>query len=218
MDVLKSYVITILKNKLSVESAERCIKSGKRFGVNIEKWPAITPEDNPVALSEVLGINPDNFVEKYSRQENCLSAFLSHFSLWQECLRTNSTIAIFEHDAILLDAIPNFRVRGCVNIGSPSYGKFKTPMHIGVGPLTSKPYFPGAHAYVLSPEGAKILTEQAKKKARPTDLFLNIETFPWLQEHYPFIAMAQDSFTTIQNETGCLAKHNYDSNYRIINA
>lgn len=215
---MKSYVITILKNEQSVASAERCIRSGKRFGVKIEKFSAITPEDNPIQLAMQEGIDPDKFFEKYSRHENCVSAFLSHYNLWKECIRTKQTFVIFEHDAIVLDALPKIRARGCINIGAPSYGKFRTPMHFGVGPLTTKNYFPGAHAYIVSPEGAKLLVEKAKQKARPTDIFLNLDTFPWLQEHYPFIAMADDSFSTIQNETGCFAKHNYDSNYKIINA
>ena len=51
--------------------------------------------------------------------------------------------------------------------------------------------------------------------ARPTDVFLNIESFPWLEEYYPWPVKADDSFTTIQNEFGCYAKHNYGETYGI---
>jgi len=46
---------------------------------------------------------------------------------------------------------------------------------------------------------------------------MHLDTFPWLQEYYPFVARADDSFTTIQVERGCLAKHNYKDGYEIIN-
>ena len=89
-------------------------------------------------------------------------------------------------------------------------------MHLGVGPLTTKKYFPGAHAYMVSPTGARQLVDKSKTHAKPTDIFLNLGNFPWLQEYYPFVAKADDSFTTIQNKNGCTAKHNYNDSYRIM--
>ena len=50
--------------------------------------------------------------------------------------------------------------------------------------------------------------QQARQEAKPTDVFLNIDTFPFLEEHYPWLVEAQDSFTTIQNSNGIAAKHN----------
>jgi GR25 family glycosyltransferase involved in LPS biosynthesis len=80
----------------------------------------------------------------------------------------------------------------------------------------SKRYFPGAHAYQVNPTGAQKLIDQARVYARPTDVFLNIDTFPWLQEYYPWPVEARDTFTTIQKTEGCLAKHNYNDSYKII--
>ena len=45
-------------------------------------------------------------------------------------------------------------------------------------------------------------------EARPTDVFLNRNTFPFLEEYFPWPVEAKDSFTTIQSERGCTAKHN----------
>jgi hypothetical protein len=71
---------------------------------------------------------------------------------------------------------------------------------------------------MVTPAGAQLLVENAPMYAKPTDVYLNLDTFPWLQEWYPFVAEARDSFTTIQTETGCLAKHNWKEGYEIINA
>lgn len=215
---MKSYVITIFDNDKSVESAKRCVDSGKRFGQDIEMFPAITPRDNPFELLKAEGIKVGGFKGAYSRLENCVSAFLSHYSLWNVAVNENIRVNIFEHDAILIDQIPGANFRYVMNFGAPSYGKYNQPRHIGVGPLTTKPYFPGAHAYSVTPEGARRLIACAKEKAGPTDVFINLEDMPWLQEYYPFAAEARDTFTTIQNVNGCLAKHNYNEDFRIIEA
>ena len=213
---MKSYVIAITNLEESMDAARRCIESGKKFGVDIEVFPAITPKDEPYQILKEEGLNTVGFQEKYSRTLNCISAFLSHYSLWNKCVKENVPFNIFEHDAILFDRIPEVNYNYVINWGAPSYGNFNIPNHIGVGPLTTKNYFPGAHAYGVKPEGAKKLIKQAKVQTQPTDIFLNKTVFPWLQEHYPFIAEARDSFTTIQNELGCHAKHNYKKGYRIV--
>jgi GR25 family glycosyltransferase involved in LPS biosynthesis len=208
---MKSYVITIMDMPKSVESAERCIRSMPDY--DIEMFPAITPESEPEKIAESLGINLDFFRydgEKYSRRHRCISAFLSHYSLWKKCVEENEEYQIFEHDAVAVNNLPKFiNYKGCISIGAPSYGKFNTPRVLGVNPLTSKRYFPGAHAYRIKPNAAKLLCEVAADNAAPTDVFLNLSTFDWLEEYYPWPVVAKDSFSTIQNVNGCIAKHGY---------
>ena len=145
---MKSYVITIMENPESVKAADRCIKSAAKYGITVEKFPAITPDKDPVSYARKKGIPVKGFEEKYSRFENCVSAFLSHFSLWEKCLNDNSTYMILEHDAYFVDSVNIFmNFDKAINIGKPSYGKARRPMKLGVNNLTSKPYFPGAHAY-----------------------------------------------------------------------
>jgi|TARA_B100001094_G_C18050753_1_gene729890 GR25 family glycosyltransferase involved in LPS biosynthesis len=214
---MKSFVITIESIEKSVQAANRCIKTGKKYGFEIEKFKATTPADNPIEIIHKLGISPQGFAEKYSRRENCIAAFLSHYYLWKKAVDTNENIIIFEHDAIITGSLPeNFKFNKVITFSKPSYGKFNTPIKIGVDGLVQKQYFGGAHGYIVSPEGAKILIEKSKIEAAPTDVFLNLNLFPWLEELYPWICIASDSFTTIQKEAGCLAKHRYDETYEII--
>ena len=215
---MKAYVITIRGNINSVQSANKCIDSGKLHGLKIEKFSAITPADNPVELLKTRGISPIQFDEKYSRNENCIAAFLSHYALWEACSKGKENFVIFEHDAIMVDRIPPAFPNYVMNLGHPSYGKWNTPAQLGINPLTTKRSFPGAHAYMVTPEGGRLLVENAPMYAKPTDVYLNIDTFPWLQEWYPFIAEARDTFTTIQVEAGCRAKHNWNEGYEIIDA
>lgn len=213
---MKAKVITIIDNDRSVEAAERCIKSGQNYRLNIEMHKAITPEDNPIQIAEDLGIRTDKFANEFSKFERCLSAFLSHRSIWQEAYETRTPTLIFEHDAVINNNIPTVFKGLVVNIGKPSYGRWITPQFLGEGTLTTKQYFPGAHAYYVSPAGAFALLEKSYEEAEPTDVYLNLNRFGFLTESYPFSAEAQDSFTTIQVERGCMAKHRYNDNYDII--
>ena len=205
---MKSFVITIMDNPRSVASAERCIKSTKEFGTVMS--PAITPKDNPHKIFEEEGLPVENFVEKYSYLESCMSAFLSHYSIWKICVQTKTEMQIFEHDAVAVGNLPEFiNHKGCISLGQPSYGKFNYPEGLGPVDLMSKQYFPGAHAYRVNPSAARVLIRQAKIDACPTDIFLHNDRFSFLEEYYPWPVVAKDSFTTIQKEEGCLAKHNW---------
>lgn len=217
-NTMKAFVITIKDNPQSIKVAERCIESGWRHELQIKMFDAITPKDNPVELLKTRGIDPVQFDEKYSRNLNCISAFLSHYALWEACSKGNENFVIFEHDAVMVAPLPFVFPNYVMNMGKPSYGKWNTPPMLGINPLTTKRYFPGAHAYMVTPAGARLLVENAPLYAKPTDVYLNLTTFPWLQECYPFVAEARDTFTTIQVEEGCKAKHNWKEGYEIIDA
>jgi GR25 family glycosyltransferase involved in LPS biosynthesis len=214
---MKSYVITIKDLPESVAYAKRCIKSA--IPLEVKMFDAITPKDDPLSLLKKENIPLDGFNEVYSNLESCVSAFLSHYTLWKQCIEDNHEYTIFEHDAVVVNSIPDFiNYDKVISLGAPSYGKFNTPSQLGVNPLTSKQYFPGAHAYRLKPSGAKLLVERAKVDGGPTDVFIHIKRFPWVQEYYPWMAEVRDAFTTIQTVVGCQAKHRYRKDtYKIKN-
>ena len=213
---MRMFVITIMENERSVQVADRCVKSGQVFGYKIEKHPAYSPQNCNVN-QELDNLNYDRsgFIEKYSRPENCIAGFLSHHSLWMKCLELNEPIVIFEHDAVVTNDIPNLVLFDILNLGKPSYGKFNTPTFIGYGSLVSKPYFPGAHAYRITPKGAADLINEAQFSAGPTDIYIHSSKFT-LGEFYPWVAEARYSFTTIQRKEGCYATHNYGETYGIL--
>ena len=211
---MKYFVITIPHHEGSQTNADRCIESGKRYGIDIEKFDAITPETHDVeAIFDRMGIPTTRFNSRYSKLENVLSCFMSHYTLWLSCVNHNEPYTIFEHDAVINAPLPPSPPMFVGSFGRPSYGKFRTPSHMGWGPLQSKLYFPGAHAYTVTPAGAHMLCEQAKVDACATDVFLSKRTFPMLEEYYPWCAYAEDSFSTVQKLQGCLVKHNFNSEF-----
>ena len=216
---MKAFVITVKDNEKSEEAADRCIKSAARFGIEAEKHYGYNAKDDVISVAKEEGIlSIDRFrTNEFSRFPNVLAAFLSHRSLWKKCHLEEKPMIIFEHDAVVVDTIPvNTPFKHLVSIGKPSYGKFNIPSVIGLGPLKSKPYLPGAHAYMLKPSGANQLLRAAVQKAEPTDIFINMYNFPWVQEYYPWPVEAVDNFSTIQYIYGATAKHGYSKNYQIV--
>lgn len=216
---MRAFVIAIEDNERSQKAANRCIESAAKHGLEVKKFNAFTPKNDPEKFLKNKGINPNRFREKYSRPENCMSAFISHYTCWETSRDFNERVIIFEHDAIVTGHVPvDVDFDKVMTFSKPSYGQYKTPYRLGVDGLIQKEYFGGAHGYMVNPEGAALLISKSVSHAGPTDIFLNKQNFPWLQEYYPWCCMAADSFTTIQNENGCLAKHNYKKGYDIIDA
>ena len=200
-------VITLMNMPQSVKVAKRCIESGAAYGIHVENFNAVTPKTVDQFVYDEQ-IDTRFFKEKYSRFKNALAAFSSHYSLWKECYQTKQNYLILEHDAVFVDDIPTFLLGDIVNLGQPSYGKIETPSKLGEGPLSSKPFLPGAHGYYITPKGAWDLILRAKIKAKPTDVYIHQDNFK-ITEFYPWPIQARDTFTTIQREEGIQAKFSY---------
>ena len=75
------------------------------------------------------------------------------------------------------------------------------------------PATPGPTDLALCGPGGRIQTQidlgpPFEQEAEPADVFINKKRFPWMTEYYPWPVVCDDSFSTIQNQAGCVAKHN----------
>ena len=158
--------------------------------------------------------------QSYSNVGAVFGNFVTQYRIWKKIVDSQEPGIVLEHDAVFTGTVPDLVGKGdIINIGKPSYGKFRTQTKPGVYPMFSKTggYIPGAHGYYLTPTGAKQLIEKTRSiGASPCDLFLNKGVFPDIKELYPWVVEARDEFSTIQNEKGCLAKHNYNEQYKIL--
>jgi GR25 family glycosyltransferase involved in LPS biosynthesis len=220
---LKTYIITILDESSpahdqSIAAAKRCQDSLKQYGLSgYELFPAFTPE-SPVVKEKLQdtqfmrGFHKDS---KYSRMERCVAAHMSHRTLWEECSVGDTDYLILEHDAVMTNPIPDYlKFDFIMNVGRPSYGKFHLSSRTGNQPLFSKKYFPGAHAYMMSPSGARRVIRESFGIGGPTDTFLDIRRFSFLEEYNPWFFRADDRFSSIQKERGCAAKHGLHKDYQ----
>ena len=214
---MKAFVITITENPQSVEAADCCIESAAKFGIQVSKFKANTP--NNIDIHQFFrenSINDRYFHEEYSRLENCMAAFSSHYTLWKECIKANTPFLILEHDAFFVDKLPVVTRGHIVNFGKPSYGNFKIPNFVGESKMFSKDYLPGAHAYKITPVAANELVIRSTFDAGPTDLYIHNGRFPFITEYYPWPVEVRETFTTIQRKMGCYAKHQYSNEYEVI--
>lgn len=208
---MKGYVGTVMQIPQSVEVANRCIESGKKFGVDVKLVPAV---HKSYALSELehMGIKMSTFEQSYSDVGAVIGNFITQFKIWRTIYESEQPGIVLEHDAVFVAPIPALE-GDIINLGKPSYGRFNTKDKPGVYPMFSKDggYIPGAHGYYVTPKGARQLVETAQRiGAAPVDIYLNKTNFPDIKELYPWVIEAQDSFSTIQKELGCKAKHNYN--------
>ena len=221
------YVVTLMNLHASKEIAYRCKESAADVGIRVELFPAVDKNSSLEELAnEGLEIASqevkDQFLQgadsKYSNQNAVLGNFVSQYRIWNKILNNNQPGIVLEHDAVFLAPLPNLEGKGhIINIGIPSFGAFKKQTTPGVYPMFSKPggYIPGAHGYYVTPAGAEQLIHAAKTYgAGPCDLFLNNKMFPDIKEIWPQIVEARDTFTTIQNQEGCVAKHSYKKNQK----
>jgi GR25 family glycosyltransferase involved in LPS biosynthesis len=209
---MKGYVVTLTKVPESLEVAIRCAKSAKPFGIDIEIVDAVTKANVYEELKKE-GLKVAKFDESYSNTDAVLANFVTQYKIWKRIRDTFQPGIVLEHDAVFVGPVPTTIEGDLVNLGKPSYGNFISKNKPGIYPLFSKKggYFPGAHGYYVSPIAAEWLIRTAQDLgASPCDLFLCNTNFPEAKELYPWVVEAQDSFSTIQKEKGCLAKHNYD--------
>lgn len=218
---MKAYVVTLLNIEKSVNVANRCVQSGKKYGIEVELFPAVYKD---VAFEEMQQeqLQLAKFDQSYSCIEAVVGNFVAQYRIWKKVSKANEPAIVLEHDAVFISPIPTLVGLGdIINLGKPSYGKFNTPANNipGVYPMFSKDggYIPGAHGYYITPAGANGLVTKAKQLGvSPCDIFLNNKNFPEIKECYPWPIEAHDSFTTIQTEKGCKAKHNYNKEYQIL--
>jgi len=215
---MKGYVVTLFNLPESVAVANRCKESGEQFGVEVDLFPAIFKN---ISLEELEKeqIRLSTWDESYSDVGAVVGNFITQYRIWKTIVESNEPGIVLEHDAVFVDRIPNLKDKGdIINLGKPSYGNFIKKNKPGIYPMFSKPggYIPGAHGCYLTPRGALELISIAKQKgAAPCDMFLNNKNFPNIKESYPWPIEALDSFSTIQKEKGCIAKHNYNKDYKI---
>ena len=103
---MKAYVIRLRDKEISETLADDCIESGKKVGLSIEKFDGVYGQDNIEYFTKFLNVRPWKSKFKKGRL-GVKGCFLSHYSLWMKCIQINEPIIIFEHDAIVLQSLPD---------------------------------------------------------------------------------------------------------------
>jgi GR25 family glycosyltransferase involved in LPS biosynthesis len=140
---------------------------------------------------------------------------MSHFRLWEECVRLDEPILILEHDAVFIRALPDFEFDGICQVNDPRgatprggwWSDRMAERGPGVFPKTRVLEHPrpdglaGNSAYVIKPWAAQELIGACRKYGLwPNDAIMCVQLFPYLQEHYPFITRVEQIVSTTQDD------------------
>jgi len=163
---MKSFII-ILKNNLKSEKfGNLAIQSGNQLGWNIARFDGIDGRitDDKTFQSMNLFINQENKKCRTSfERPGVRGCFLSHYLLWRKCVEENQNIAIFEDDVIFYKTFPTTPFEDILKLEKLQQGK----------KYAAGDWWEGAHAYIISPKGAKKLINWISENGiLPTDMML----------------------------------------------
>ncbi len=171
---VKKYLITLTDVPVSVESAQRCIRSAKLYGEddNLEIFAAIDKHEARDFFTR-HGLTQGRLL----RSVNPLAAagcFSSHYKLWLRCIELGEPIIVLEHDAVFRARIPPLRFKHVITLNVNWIGEFIYPAVVrrlralkrfeGKEVFHFWPYMPGTCCYAVKPEGARRLIEAASRQ------------------------------------------------------
>ena len=221
---MKQYVIHIPSSKVSVKNAQEVIDSAKEIGkIDVELWEGQHRDSAFRKMYEKnMRLHRMTEWENYSYLDCIVGCFMSHFSLWEESVRTNERIMVLEHDARFISEYKDVEFDGILNIGRPLWGNWfvhkEDGIHIRDISECTKPHYDdavidrpeycqcernwliGAHSYIVSPTTAVSLISFAKENGIiPTDVFLQTEHFP-IADYLPYCTWQHQYFSMIQKD------------------
>lgn len=189
---MKAYIIHIVENPKSVETANLCLDTCKEYGYEAYLWSGFTPRTYKEA-DKKYGLTVMNPSHMYDRQvgrngsrytyECKYSNFLNHYTMWNMAVETQENVMVLEHDVIAVREWdnPRFSEMLVLNMDCGLHEKqfskiLKPKLYDGVG-LYQNPYLiyrsenlwkgagmiPGSAAYVITPKGAARLIKNVKE-------------------------------------------------------
>lgn len=230
--MINAYVITIPADELCDRAFRRCETSAPG-NVKINRFDAITPgsverlmkkyklkwtypwESQEFHFQTGLILSPYQTKNRGAR----MGCFLSHYMLWERCVKHDVPIVINEHDAIYTgDELPleklnnsKYNIVGLNNpIGATRLAKAydrivqENPNDITRAPLIDEHTVPqgiaGNSSYYIKPTGAQIMLDLVKEYGCwPNDAIMNRQLIPTLGQtkHYYTYVQGLRSTTTL---------------------
>lgn len=215
---MRAFIIALPNIPESVASALRGASSAKKFGLEPCARDGVWRDVSRERMKDE-GLRVAEFDQRYSNPDAVIGNFMAQYAVWQEIAHMDEPAIVMEHDAVVVAPIPEItKQTQFVTLGRPSFGRVPPPRAAGIYPLFSRTtHLAGAHGYYLTPAFAEELVDTAQRRGvAPVDVFISPQRFAGIMEAYPWPIEAHDSFTLIQKRRGCVAKHNFGPNYKIL--
>ena len=101
---MKFKIIRLKGNAISEKHADECVEQAKKFGIEIDYFDAINGLEYPKHLEELKIVPRYKFKKGRAGVYGC---FLSHYYLWQQCVKNNLPFCILEHDGYFIKPLPD---------------------------------------------------------------------------------------------------------------
>ncbi len=195
---IQGYVIRKPDDQFSEDLANECITSAAEFGIEVDKVDGVYSNFDELLSKENLRINP-GALKKFNTN-GVKGCFLSHWNLWNLCLKKDSPLFIFEHDGLMIHPLPDNILDKFNDYLNLDYARhiFRRDMKNYENGISSNPptkiikleprmtestgfkfmnrnHIVGAHGYILKPAGAKkIINGMRKDGICPADIAPNL--------------------------------------------
>ena len=210
------FIIHVPESKASISHAEMAYKSVRNFYDNVEIYKGYDPKRAQKFLKEKsISHRPvhKNIYEwslEKAKRPGMLGSFVSHYSLWELCVKLDETICILEHDARMFSPIIHKDFDGILQINiedSKSPSRLYNQLNYKFDTKTSikecyyiKNEIPLAHgtgAYLIKPKEAKILGDL--KTFGPADHIMNGIFFKIYRQLPPSVYLINDGKSLTRN-------------------
>ena len=108
----------------STQIARRCVESGKKFGYEIELYPAVYWKDLDKVHVELclkqkyIPLPNTRQFTKTSCPASRMANGTTHYMLYKWCMENGESICILEHDAMFVGELPEPKDNGIIQISS----------------------------------------------------------------------------------------------------
>jgi len=180
---MQSFVIYTPGDPISDQLATRCIESGKKFDLLIDRakgFPKLQARKYAIEHGLQFGFDYLEYQQIRPLRDSQIAIFIAHRNLWSRCVALNEPINIFEHDAYLVEPIQNIPFKHVMNYQRQLWDDPNWIWHSKLQRLVDRDNKPGtakymclpsSAAYSITPTAAQILL--AIKEMLPLDLFVN---------------------------------------------
>jgi GR25 family glycosyltransferase involved in LPS biosynthesis len=182
----RSFCIYLKNSNYSLKKLSDVIETGKKFNWNIEPFVGVVGD---TVNWSIENIKPSE-EKKFQTRKGAQGCFMSHYHLWNLCLKIKESIIIFEHDIIFIDSW-----KDNINLSADVIKLYK--------PLKSKQdkftglWQIGTHGYLITPVGAEKLISWCKSNfAYHTDMLIGSNILIWKNLDKDLIKLSDENLST----------------------